>query len=204
MFEDNYDMILEEANETKKREKRKRGILWPSLSLCLFIIILVLLVFIFLQNKDCSKTKEKILFESQYDQRFPAKNIFGNEKDVKGVNYWLSPHEKEGTEAFFILDLGCTKIVRGFRIKNTHNAFHHDRGTERFLIFGAGGGGEEDDQEEVEWVQLVNDGLEDPRHKLHIPVKVFHLEEPKNVRFIRFIVVSYFGSGGGLQYFGYF
>ena len=161
-------------------------------------------LFVFLSLAGCSTTKEKILFESQYDQRFPAKNIFRDEKDVKGKNYWLSPHGKEGSEAFFILDLGCEKIVRGFRIKNTHNAFHHDRGTQRFLIFGAGGGEEDGDQEEVEWVQLVNEGLEDPRHEHNIPVKVFHLDKPRSVRFIRFIVVSYFGSGGGLQYFGYF
>ena len=117
----------------------------------------------------CGKSDEKILFESQYDHRFPAKNVFLNENDVKGKNYWLSPNMKKGQEAFFILDLGCNKLVRGFLIRNTHNAFHHDRGTQRFNIFGAA---EEldDDEDEVRWELLVDDQVEEPRYQNPIPV----------------------------------
>ena len=101
-----------------------------------------------------------------------------------------------------ILDLGCTKLVRGFLIRNTHNAFHHDRGTQRFNIFGAAE--ELDEEDEVDWEVLVDDQLEEPRYQNPIPVKVFTLDQPKKIRLVRFVVLSYYGSGGGLQYFGYF
>ena len=101
-----------------------------------------------------------------------------------------------------ILDLGCTKLGRRFLIRNTHNAFHHDRGTQRFNIFGAAE--ELDEEDEVDWEVLVDDQLEEPRYQNPIPVKVFTLDQPKKIRLVRFVVLSYYGSGGGLQYFGYF
>ena len=163
--------------------------------------------FLLSQNfPGCPKTAEKILYESQYDHRFPAKNIFLNEKDVKGENYWLYPNLKKGPEAFFILDLGCTKLVSGFLIRNTHNAYHHDRGTQLFNIFGGLGEGDMEEGE-VEWELVVDGRLEDPRYQFHsnpIPVTVVTLDKPKKIRWVRFVVQSFYGSGGGLQYFGYF
>ena len=59
-------------------------------------------------------------------QRFKAANIFTLETDFYNAgddsNYWLAEEGKVGEDQGFVIDLGCTKMVSGVNLKNTHNA----------------------------------------------------------------------------------
>ena len=51
------------------------------------------------------------------------------------------------------------------------------------------------------WVALLEKELEDSRQQTSPPVQHFQLEEPREVRYLRFQVKEHWGKGGGLQYF---
>ena len=96
--------------------------------------------------------------------------------------------------AYFIVDLGCEKTINGFYLRNTHNAERYNRGTGEFTIFSQIIPGDQ-------WKELVNGELEEiSRTSLEL-TNFIAIENSSTVRFVKFQVDSFYGSGGGLQYF---
>ena len=120
-----------------------------------------------------------------------------NENDVVGT-YWLAPIE--GGE--FVMDLGCVGLVFGVELVNTVNCrndgcdtpYSRDRATAAFKVYlGLAEAGP--------WAEVLSEELEDPRQdSLPLPLLTFTLP-PTKARFIKFKLVSWYGNGGGLQYF---
>jgi hypothetical protein len=95
------------------------------------------------------------------------------------------------------VDFGSCIRIAGIRLKNTHNARFKDRATKKFALFGAM-------TTDGPWTKLMEQGLEDARQQASPPAKRFELEQEAEVRFIKFEMLDFWGSGGGLQYFAPF
>ena len=75
-----------------------------------------------------------VVSEDNYDKRFKVEFALQHaEKEEYGKNYYLTPDKQVG--GGFILDLGCINSFNTVELVNTHNAYHKDRSTRRFLVF---------------------------------------------------------------------
>ena len=109
-------------------------------------------------------------------------------------NYWLAPDNKP---AEFVLDLGCNKIVNMMELVNTHNAYHRDRSAKEFKVFTSS-------FKDGPWQMVVHKTLQDSRaHADPLPVLSFPFStySEATARFVKFNLISWYGYGGGLQYF---
>ena len=103
------------------------------------------------------------------------------------ANYWLGPNFLEGE---FVIDIGCTAIIRGVSIRNGKN-HHKDRGTKKFSIYLAL-------DSEGPWTKTVTDTFEDPRATEPVPL-IFHgmVEQAK---YLKFVAEEYYGAGTAIQF----
>ena len=129
---------------------------------------------------------------------FAAKHLQSDEEEKrdgkKFANYWLSEDKKKGEGQGFVMNLGRSKTVRGVYLKNTHNAKYRDRSTKKFRILGS-------DTEDGPWQELLVAELEDSREQKPPPLQHLMFENSAAVSFIKFELLEYYGTGGGLQYF---
>ena len=87
----------------------------------------------------------------------------------------------------------CHRKVQGFIIQNSgFKSQHSRRDTRRFRVTG-------DQQLAGPWETLVEKELED-LEDTPPPVLTFYFT-PRNLRFIRFHLLSFWGNSGGLRYF---
>merc|ERR1719510_2513211 len=107
-------------------------------------------------------------------------------------NYWKAPDGQNRAE--FVLDLGCKMTVNLVELVNTHNGHCRDRSMKEFKVFLS-------DSSEGPWEQVVHQTLEDSRQQEDpLPVQKFSFSE-RAAQFVKFNQISYYGHGGGLQYF---
>ena len=108
------------------------------------------------------------------------------------ANYWLAPNRK--INVGFILELPVVTRVRYIFMVNTHNGFMLKRATKEFKVFlsmDANG----------PWTEVLNDELpNDSGVDRDISPHKFTIKHT-NAKFVKFLLVSYWGNGGGLQYF---
>ena len=118
--------------------------------------------------------------------------LLTNAKREKSGNYWLAPDKQNRAE--FVLDLGCKMTVNLVELVNTHNGHCRDRSMKEFKVFLS-------DSSEGPWEEVVHQTLEDSRQQEDpLPVQTFSFSE-RTARFVKFNQISYYGLGGGLQYF---
>merc|ERR1711973_697657 len=110
-------------------------------------------------------------------------------------NYWLAP---DGMQGEFVLRFDQSRTVDTITIVNSHNPCCNDRGTNEFKVYLA-------DSEYGPWTEVLHDYLEDTSNtnatEASVPPRVFNLPNPTCGRFVRFQIISWYGKGGGLQYF---
>lgn len=135
---------------------------------------------------------------SRYCTTFAVSNTFSLDVDKQAswtqANYWLAEERKAGSDQGFILYLGCNKTVVGVMLRNTHDAERRNSGTKRFQVLGSL-------SEDGPWKELLEESLEDSRQQDPPPVQQFLFANSAVVSFIKFIMLDYWGEGGGLQYF---
>ena len=154
----------------------------------------------------CDGSEEaKVTWSTSYDcpggvhcGKFPASGIFSLADDGTAghnkFNFWLAPQKKAGPEQGFTLDLGCAKKAIGVRLKNTQNRQRfRDRGTKKFKLLGSNSAG-------GPWQTILEANLEDSRQQKPPPVKKLLFEKTMVVRFLKFQLLEFWGSGGGLQH----
>ena len=114
-------------------------------------------------------------------------------REIFAKNYWLAPDRQDSAE--FVLDLGCEKTVNLVELVNTHNgATYRDRSMKEFKVFLS-------DSSTGPWEEVVHQTLEDSRQQADpLPVQTFSFA-PRTAKFVKFNQLSYYGLGGGLQYF---
>ena len=109
-----------------------------------------------------------------------------------GENYWLA---EDNTRAEFVLDLGCEKTVDGVELVNTKSGHHDNRGTKQFSVSLRR-------NSETPWEKVIRATLEDPRGQQtdSLPLQTFSFPA-MSARLVQFNLSSWYGWGGGLQYF---
>ena len=158
----------------------------------------------------CDGSEEpQVVWSTSYDcpggarcGKFPASAVFSlADNGTAGhnkFNFWLAPQEKAGPEQGFTLDLGCAKKAVGVQLKNTHNRGYRDRGTKRFKLLGSTSAAGPWQTEA--WQTILEANLEDSRQQKPPPVKNLLFEKTLVVRFLKFQLLEFWGSGGGLQH----
>ena len=130
-----------------------------------------------------------------YDHRFPISKLLTlSEPELYSstlANYWLAPNRKTGVG--FILDLGVAKEVRHIFLVNCKNGRIRDRATRQFKVFLSLNG-------KGPWTEVLHHELQDTRRMDAVPSNRFSIK-PTVAKFVKFTLLSYWGHGGGLQYF---
>ena len=119
---------------------------------------------------------------------FPASNVLV----LNNGKYWLAT--KEPVEGFTIKIDNCARMIAGCQIKNMGKGASSNRATKDFLVSGS-------IHENGTWQTLVQDQFADTSEKFATLLN-FTFEEPVEIQYLKFELISYWGSnGGGLQYF---
>ena len=125
-------------------------------------------------------------------------NVVTNEEDFSLIdiptNYWVTDDGATGDDAQLFMAFQCSRTIKGFRLKNTHNGNANDRGTRDFTISIS-------DKIDGTWTDILSNTLPDARDVSQVPVLNFDLKNEVETQYLRFQVDSYYGRGGGLQYF---
>ena len=82
-------------------------------------------------------------------------------------------------------------------MKITYNSQDNDRGTNKFKIFTS-------TSRSGPWIEILIGNLPDARNVSTVPVLQFYLAGPLTTQHVMFQIESYYGEGGGLQYFSTF
>ena len=133
----------------------------------------------------------KVFYGEVLDKKFPVENVFNKSNMETMNNFWLGPEKKP---ANFILDLGCDKRVNKVELVNTHNSHKKNRATKEFKVLVSR-------NEKGPWIEVLHKTLEDSRHQNDpLPLKKFSFNG-RTARYIKFEMITFYGNGGGLQYF---
>merc|ERR1711915_531155 len=163
-------------------------------------------------NKHCSScnrgSQDYVISGDSYDERrFPIENVLtwsipevyrypqGYPTSSRFANYWLAPLNSPGQ---FILKFDQPRTVDTITIVNTFNGdVHHNCGTEEFKVYLG-------ETENGPWTEVLHDKLDDARktnqNLTSVPAQVFSIN-PTCGKFVKFEIISWYGEGGGLQYF---
>ncbi|MAE65735.1 MAG: hypothetical protein CMJ18_15810, partial [Phycisphaeraceae bacterium] len=130
-------------------------------------------------------------FFNSGSETFPFDNVTDGRINDTGTgfdwSFWLT---QGGTNDHVVIDLEDVVRIDAFRIQNTHNRSHHDRGTRDFRI--------EVSEDGVSYTTVVDDTLADV-NGAEFPFETFSLAQAVTGRFVRFQVDSFRGFGGGLN-----
>ena len=118
--------------------------------------------------------------------------LLTNAKRENDENHWLAPNGQDRAE--FVLDLGCEKTVNLVVLVNTHHGKWRNRSMKEFKVFLS-------DSSTGPWEEVVHQTLEDSRQQTDpLPIQTFPFSQ-RTAKFVKFNQISYYGQGGGLQYF---
>ena len=110
------------------------------------------------------------------------------------TNYWAAELGKTTRQGFTMKLDDCVRLIAGVQIKNLGKGVYGVFATKDFKISGW-------INKNGPWKNLVVDQLPDTRFKAASLLN-FTFDEPVGIQFLKFDLVSYWGTeGGGLQYF---
>jgi len=110
------------------------------------------------------------------------------------TNIWLAEYQKTSGQGFTLRLDKCARLIAGLQIKNIGKGYTDAYATKNFKISGSM-------NENGPWETLVEDQLVDTRG-IAASLLNFTFDEPVEIKFIKFDLISYWGTQrGGLQYF---
>ena len=110
------------------------------------------------------------------------------------ANLWLAEVGKTTGQGFTIKLDDCTRLIAGCQIKNQGKGSVRGRATKEFRVSGSM-------NENGPWETLVEDQLVDTSGDTAASLLNFTFEQTVEAQFLKFELVSFWGNGGGLQYF---
>ena len=110
------------------------------------------------------------------------------------LNFWLAEQGKTRGESFTIKVDRCARRVQGFQIKNKGKGTDTGFATKGFLVSGSF-------EKNGPWKTLIQDELIDTTGGRSAELLNFTMDKPVKIKFLKFELVSFWGEGGGLQYF---
>eukprot|EP00912_Choanoflagellata_sp_UC4_P001279 UC4_evm1s800 len=132
--------------------------------------------------------------DDRLSNKFPAENVLVDTgDDLKSSNaYWLTKKSKVGTS--FTVKMPEVTIVQQVGLKNTHNGDKGGFGTKLYKI--------EFSTDGKDFVEVHTGKLLDVEGKDNIPLVKIQIVGQYSAKYIRFVVVDFYGKGGGLNFFG--
>ena len=140
----------------------------------------------------------KMLQSTAHHSNFPASNVLilgeqdgplDNSTPGGKQNYWLAGPAGQG---WTVRVDYCSRLIAGLQIKNTRNPY---RATDEFKVSASL-------DETGPWETVVDSHLPDTTEGQAAPLFNFTFEEPMKLKYLKFELISYWGTlGGGLQYF---
>ena len=142
--------------------------------------------------------KPEVVQSTAYSSGYPASNvlILGEKDAYLGngkYNIWLAG--KKTKEGFTLKVDTCTRMIVGCQIKNLGKGYPSGMAlaTKDFQVSGSM-------NENGPWETLLEDQLVDTSKKAASLLN-FAFDQLVEIQFIKFDIQSYWGKGGGLQYF---
>ena len=143
-------------------------------------------------SKSCSSAVTVV--SSDAADGFPADNVLTpspEEAASAETSFWLAP---EGSPGHFILDLGCVAPLNTIELVNTRGGDTRSRGAKGIKVsVGL--------SQDGPWSLVVWEVLEDARAGDSPPPLLMFTFPIESARFVKVEVVTWYGEGGGLQYF---
>ena len=109
--------------------------------------------------------------------------------DKGAYNYWLAEREKTEGQGFTLKLDNCTRMITGCRIMNKGVGNNGGYATRGFKILGS-------KNENGPWEILLEHELPYTEY-----LQTLYFEEPVELQFLKFELVSYWKSWGGIRYF---
>ena len=135
-----------------------------------------------------------------YSSQFPASSvlILGEEQAVLAngkYNFWMARERETTGQGFTVKVDSCARTIAGVQMKNIGKGIECCWWTKEFKVSSS-------KSENGPWETLLEDELVDTRGQKPAALLNFTFDEPVEVQYLRFDLVSYWGDvGGGLQYF---
>ena len=141
----------------------------------------------------------EVVQSTAYSSNYPASSvlILGEEDalmDNRKRNYWVAEGGKTTGQGFTLKVDSCPRWIAGVQIKNKGKGGYTTWATREFKISGA-------KNVNGPWQTLVEDKLSNTTGGNAASLLNFTFEQPVEVQYLRFDLISYWGKGGGLQYF---
>ena len=127
-----------------------------------------------------------MVWETKNSAGFAAEKVFVND-----ASYWLAERGKTADQGFTIKVDSCARWIYGCKLKNLDSG--HTWQTKGFRVLGSL-------NENGPFDTLVEDELKDTQHGTW-PAVEFSFENPVQLQFIKFELISYWRGGGALYYF---
>ena len=134
-----------------------------------------------------------------FNSGYPASSVLIlGEEDARLANgkwnFWLAEYQKTTGQGFTLRLDNCARSIAGIQIKNKGKGIYTGFATKAFKISGSM-------NENGPWETLLDDQLDDTRG-IAASLRNFTFEDPVEIQFLRFDLISYHGgAGGGLEYF---
>jgi len=178
------------------------------MSLFVQIVIFIPLLLAKPSLQECP-LKPEVVQSTSYSQRlWPASNVLklGEDyfpNDTTRPNFWVANFESNKSSQEFTLTTehqgftlrldACSRMITGCQIKNTGNG-RHGWATKGFKVSGA-------KNENGPWQTLVEDDLVNTSGTESASLLNFTFDNPVQIKFLKFEVVSFWRNGAALQYF---
>ena len=148
-------------------------------------------------KKYCGSCSSSVLDFNARDgiQQEVVNKVLQEEVEVTDTNYWLSPSDLTGEDSYLLIDLGCVKEISGVYLRNTHNGHRNDRGTKSFSLRFRIKASDPWGSIETSINSLERVYSSRLRKTQWVPFSV-----KLSLRYLKFVVDSFYGSGGGLNY----
>ena len=136
---------------------------------------------------------------TEFSRSYPASNVLvlGERDDLlspQKSNFWLAELNKTVGQGFTIKLDTCARMIAGCQIKNKGAGARTSWATKSFRVSGSL-------KEKGPWQSLVEDELADTTKGEAAFLLNFTFKNPVEIKFLKFDLISFWGDGGGLQYF---
>ena len=136
---------------------------------------------------------------TEFSSQFPASNVLvlGERDDLlspQKSNFWLAELNKTVGQGFTIKLDTCARMIAGCQVKNKGAGSRTGWATKSFRVSGSL-------NERDPWQTLVEGELVDTTGGRRAALLNFTFEKPVEIQFMKFELISFWGDGGGLQYF---
>ena len=142
----------------------------------------------------------EVVQSTSFNSLYPASSvlILGEQDAGLGngpVNFWLAENRKTTGQGFTMKVDSCARWVAGVQIKNIGEGIQQNRATRGFKVSSS-------KNLNGPWKNILEDELVDTTGGNAASLLNFTFEDPVELQYLRFDLVSYWGfNGGGLQYF---